>query len=459
MSILKYRRWSPEQLKEKKKLLAEWDVAPRRGIHRIIVVVVDCLRKDHMSLYGYHRNTTPFLDMTAQRGAVFTNAIAAAPWTYPSVVSILTGLYPHNHGAVMAGEMRNFEETHTNMQRLRKDILTMPEVFSLLGYKTFLCTSNGLVDIAVPNTFDNTLNYNDRSSKQVNDVINWLSRHRNVSSLVYLHLMDLHAPVSVPSNVRNVFGDIPNIPDLEYWYLGPAQPGNEKFESYLENRIKLYDAALYHIDSQLKRLHQFIVGQKLPGYTTFIVTADHGEEFWDHVDFEKANFYDPRGFYGIGHGHSLFQELINIPLIITGVGVPSGNYEQVVSNVDIFPTLLEQAGCGFNQKKVDGIGLFNKKEVSEIKDRIVMSEEIAHGYEKKAAFINNFKLISCPHEGKCFLFDYLNDHKEKNNIRDQQPEIYHRLMSYLKTLTKTDSEQLEDVSELEHRLRELGYLD
>ncbi len=100
------------------------------GPKHIIFVVVDCLRKGNLSLYGYHRDTTPFLKSLADRAAVFDNTLTASPWTYPSVASILTGLYPHHHGGTLTKDPCQFGQEAPN--KVSDNVLALPEVLTAL---------------------------------------------------------------------------------------------------------------------------------------------------------------------------------------------------------------------------------------------------------------------------------------------------------------------------------------
>jgi arylsulfatase A-like enzyme len=108
----------------------------------IILITIDTLRADHLSCYGYHRQTSPFIDSIAGESVVFTNAYSTSSWTAPSMASIFTGHYPRSHG-VLHGVARGPKAAVTGQEILVKDFLTIAEALKTAGYTTFGVSSNG----------------------------------------------------------------------------------------------------------------------------------------------------------------------------------------------------------------------------------------------------------------------------------------------------------------------------
>jgi hypothetical protein len=154
----------------------------------VIIVTVDCLRNSQLSCQGYHRETTPFLDSIVYK----FNAISTAPWTYPSVASILTGLYPHNHNAIIKGEIKNFDNLE-NFQRIRTNILTLPEILFLFGYRIYFGTA---IDMAfyplkgriIPRTY-----FSLNAENIFSDLMKWISKNDS-RFFAYVQLGDIHEP-------------------------------------------------------------------------------------------------------------------------------------------------------------------------------------------------------------------------------------------------------------------------
>jgi len=297
----------------------------------VIILVVDCLRGSQLSCRGYPRETTPFLD---RLGSKF-RAISASSWTYPAVVSLLTGLYPHNHNAVHGGKIKNFEQLE-NLYKIRKQILTLSEILNLLRYRVYFGTAiimacYPLIGRIVPHIYD----WRTSAGRLITDLTNWISK-KSGPFFAYLQLGDLHEPLNPPQDFRNFFGEVKGLPQIDRWDFGERErQQGARFQEYRENRILLYDNTLRYVDHAIEKFYATLKDMGLLDSTILIITADHGEEFWEHAALEAENFYDPRGAYGVGHGHNVFNEIIEIPLLISGPGVPEGQSSRPISQVDI----------------------------------------------------------------------------------------------------------------------------
>ena len=190
----------------------------------------------------------------------------------------------------------------------------------------------------------------------------------------------------------------------------------KEFEEYRYNRVLFYDNTLRYVDSTL----EWFIGEledRVKNRLLVVVTADHGEEFWEHADVETRYFYDPRGFYGVGHGHNLFNEVIEVPLLLMGEGV--GKVASVagsfVSLVDLCPTILDWLGLEYNEEFFDGYSLLRKIP----RNRYVLSEAVGYGYEKKALIRGSYKLLHSPSDGVALVYDLSNDPMEQSPIDDK----------------------------------------
>lgn len=379
----------------------------------VIILTIDCLRDSQLSYNGYFRETTPFLD--SLRGSKFT-AISSAPWTYPSVASILTGLYPHTHGGILSGKVKDFANP-IEFIKIKKDILTLPEILFLSGYRTYFGTA---IDVAfyplkgrvIPSKQANT--YYNRAEELLSDLKRWISKS-NKPFFAYVQLGDLHGPLNPPANFRNFFGEVKNIPNINSWdFRRRIEQRGEKFQEYKENRILLYDNALRYVDYAIEKFHSFLEESGLTDSTVVIITADHGDEFWEHAELEAKNFYDPRGFQGVGHGHNVFNEIIEVPIILAGPKITNKRYDELVSTIDIMPTILDLLGVN-HKLSFDGLNLFKSKE-----KRALLNEAAGYGYEKKALVMGRFKLIRSKNDDITWVFDLKKDPEEQNPITDEE---------------------------------------
>ncbi|HIJ71476.1 MAG TPA: sulfatase [Planctomycetes bacterium] len=434
------------------KLLDDCNARRRKngGPKNIILIVVDCLRKSNLSLYGHYRETTPFLESLAGRAAVFDNTLTACPWTYPSVASILTGLYPHNHGGVLTTDPCRFGQEAPN--KVSRNVLALPEVLTGLGFDCHIFSSVTVAAWAGMDWFKNIYIYRQRAQQQFKELNRCLEKNKKKDNFIYFHLGDLHVPLDVPDDYRESFGEIADIPRLNYWqFEKDADREAPDFKRYKENRCKLYDCALRSVDAQIAGLFGYLEKLRLLDSSLVILTADHGEEFWEHTETERKLFYDPRGFSGISHGHNLFQEIINVPLLCTGPGIASGRYTHNTSLVDIVPTILDV--CGIDHRlKLDGRNLFDNSN-----ERALVSEAVAYGYEKKAVVRKNWKLIHSEGDGVSLLFDLYRDPKEKHDLAKINPEKIQELKSHLPK-AEVKGETLEIDRAMKKQLQDLGYM-
>jgi arylsulfatase A-like enzyme len=376
----------------------------------VIMLVIDCLRGSQLSCRGYPRETTPFLDTL---GSKF-RAISASCWTHPAVASLLTGLYPHNHNAVIGGKIKNFDHLE-NLYTIRKQIVTLPEILSLSGYRVYFGTAINMAAYPLKGRGIPELHERPVSADELmTDLTGWISK-KSSPFFAYLQLGDLHEPLYPPHNFRNFFGNVKALPKIDRWNFGkPEMQQGAQFQEYKENRILLYDNTLRYVDHAIEKFYATLKDIGLIDSTILIITADHGEEFWEHASLEAENFYDPRGCCGVGHGHNVFNEIIEIPLLISAPGVPDGQSMRLVSMVDIMPTVLDLLEVK-HKLKFDGQNILGKQE----SETPLLSEASGFGYEKKALIIGRFKLIYSQDDAVAWVFDLEKDPQELHPIKDQ----------------------------------------
>jgi arylsulfatase A-like enzyme len=307
----------------------------------VVLIVLDTLRADRTSAYGYARPTTPHLAALAERGVLFEEVSATASWTWPSTASLLTGLYPAEHGVEDAAN-----------SFLAQALDTLPEALQRLGFTTAAWSGSPLI---VPDKgFGQGFEFFDasregrlrRSDLFVPAALEWLGTLRGARFFLYLHLMEPHAP-SVPlrEGRRQFAADVPADYDpwravAHNWELqssGFDPDGSPRTESVVpadEQRwiSDLYDACVWSADDWLGRVLARLEELGLCDETIVAVTSDHGEELFDH------------GL--LSHGNTLHRELVRVPLVLAGPGVPVGaRVATPLSGVAVAPTLARLAGA------------------------------------------------------------------------------------------------------------------
>lgn len=416
----------------------------------ILIFVTDGLRKNNLSVYGYNRETTPNIDKFSNKSRVYHNLFSAAPWSYPSIPSMFTGLYPTKHGAHHKELLRNFN-TQTFPPPIKEEILTIAEILNSVGFKTYTGTDNIISNLPLKGRFQFTdVHFSNQIAENINrNYLRWLDRNKEFNTFSYLHVNDLHEPIVIPKNFRSSFGKIGNINNIDRWdWDGGLNYDNPEFEEYKSEKLKLYDSSIKYVDHSLIPIFDFF--SKIDNKLIFI-TADHGEEFWEHGPMEKEHFYDPRDIYGVAHGHSLFNEVIQVPMIIQGLRLDNKIDTNLRSHCDIFPTIIEHLNITMNNLDLDGKSMYE-----DISNRIVLSEACSFGFEKKAVIDGHYKLIASEGDKKYLLFDLENDEYEQKILKDRN--IINRLKRHiLRTDDDTGATAVLD-ERIKDELKKLGYL-
>jgi len=315
-------------------LRREFEMTRRRATPEapnIVLVVMDTLRADRMSCYGYPKLTTPNLDRFASQGVLYEQAFTTSSWTWPSTASILTGLPADAHG-VTSNESCTMNLAQTSLA----------EVLQLRGYKTHAVSCNPL--IAPQRYFDQgfeTFDYSvpefRMSDEVMPDVLRWLRANAGSRFFLYLHLADPHTPHRPhPAELARLGGERPaNFPERGVdavaveWLERPDRELPPDFAQWISDE---YNASVATGDRWLGEFLDELDALDLTGQTIVAFTADHGEELLDHG--------------GLGHGHTLQRELVHTPLILRGPSLPRGERRAgVVSNRHLAPTLARLGGA------------------------------------------------------------------------------------------------------------------
>jgi arylsulfatase A-like enzyme len=312
----------------------------------VILIMVDTLRADHLSCYGYERIRTPHVDRLAADGVRFARAYAQASWTRPSVATILTSLHPSSHGAVHKSDL------------LGDRVITIAEVLQGHGYRTIGFANNANVTAAFnfQQGFDtyhylapDFFFYASESAAQLT-VYNqlrvvrerFLSRRKHVEHyyqpaevvtrraleaidregpgpfFLFLHYMDPHDPYFAhPFDGEGVAR------------VATPNPAAERAAAL----VALYDGEVAYLDAELGTLFDGLRARGLYDAAMIVLTADHGEEFHEHG--------------GWWHGQTLYDEQIHVPLIIKRAGARSAGRVAtgLATSLDIAPTVLAAVGA------------------------------------------------------------------------------------------------------------------
>jgi arylsulfatase A-like enzyme len=393
----------------------------------VILVITDTVRADKLGCYGNTRGLTPRIDEFAGQGLRFANASSHAPWTLPSIATMLTGLHPAEHGA--GGRRGEFTP-------LAKSVTTLPAVFQANGYRThcvanveFLKAWTGVTrDFEVADVEAPTNNVEMRNAGQTTDIaLEWLDENGDQPFFLLVHYFDPHAVYDPPQPYRRRFAAEPDRLDDRVKFPTRAdmiriRRGELPPTSMIQRAEMLHDAEIAYLDSQVGRLLDELEGRGLLKGTVIALTADHGEEFLDHGGFE--------------HGHQLYQELTHVPLILRAPGVPVGTIEATVGHVDLAATLCELVDLAPpEQFLTSGRSLLRYVDDPTAPGRPIL----AHGNMWAAPMtswrVGDEKLIRLGN-GSYQLFDLAHDAGEHRDLAASRPDLVAQLSRSLDEIQK-----------------------
>ncbi|MFC2168636.1 sulfatase [Acidobacteriota bacterium] len=325
----------------------------------VFIYLIDTLRADHLSCYGYEKNTTPFIDKFSKDGILFRNFFANASWTKPSVGSILTGLYPHKHRA------------ETEEEKLSSDVNTISEILKLNGFYTIYLTSNA--NISEEFNFNQGNDYYElssvweNSSETLNSVFfSFIEQNSAILEepiFAYIHTIDPHDPY-IPQEpfLKFLRKDIEK-KDLAYGDDILRKSTYEGLsEEDLEFIISQYDCEIYQNDFHFNKFIEFLKEKKLYDNSIIILVSDHGEQFCEHGR--------------LFHGSSIYNKEIHIPLIIKFPHNEfSGTQSDIFLNqVDLMPTLLNYLEYDI-PSQIDGMDILSLLKKKNVKRSIFIKEK------------------------------------------------------------------------------------
>jgi len=297
-------------------LLCGGDRPARAEAPNVVLYVIDTLRADHLGCYGYSRATSPSLDAFAHDAVRFARAYSTSSWTRPATASILTGLHPLRHRAI------------TRANPIVADVPLLSELLHGAGYRSEGFVTNVHVSSrwGFGRGFDSyedveEVAHSNRSDAVNREVLDHLGKIQPPFFL-YLHVLDPHSPYDAPP------------PFADKWRehgTGPVQP-HEVASLGVEEVVAAYDQEIAYTDHNFGELVAELKRRGWYDNSIIVVTADHGEEFLDHG--------------GLVHGHTLFEELVRVPLLLKlpGNRHAGTSASDPVSVMDIAPTILRQAG-------------------------------------------------------------------------------------------------------------------
>jgi arylsulfatase A-like enzyme len=457
------------------------DPSGRRSVP-VIIYVVDTLRADRLGIYGYDQPTSARIDGLASDSVVFQQAYAPAPWTTPSVASLITSTFVCEHQM-------------TQRKKLAPELQTLAERLKRIGYDTGAFIANPLVgDLTELSRgyVDYVLREDLDEAARVADVKGFLDRSANNPFLLYLHTMEPHEPHTTPPQFVARFGQLSAEQLTAYreamlryygyrhadWKLDKPLGTNDYtaeqdaamgyFVNLGDTVNLVYDAAVLHASANLGNIVSMLKERGLWDQAIFVFMSDHGEELGEHG--------------GWFHGQSLYEELTRVPLIIHFPGGEFGGRQitSPVSLVDLLPTVFDYLGrpelctgcrgesllpllrgvdtAGHSQPNILGmrfnrVNYYRPWKESRGDINVMLRQDRWKG-------IWNAELESLE------LYDLQLDHRELSNVSHEQTAMTQSMRRHADSWLKncwdqaTTPGEVEEIdAETEERLRALGYFN
>ena len=450
----------------------------------VILIMADTLRRDHLDMYDYGRETAPVLSRMASEGTLFRDTISQASWTKVSTPSIHTSLYPTTHTVKQVAD------------RLPTSATTLAEAYRAAGYATLSFSSVGFTGQSsnmhqgfeeLHESGSRTADNQTKSAREyVDRLLPWLETHQDVPFFVFLHVFDPHSPFEPrppydtlwadPSRKAGFEAELERVREfIETQTL--RQRGMPSREEILEAEVDpdefisqyhdWYDGSIRGMDTEIGRLLEGLQALNLGDSTLVAFIGDHGEEFLDHGR--------------TWHGHTVYGELVNVPLLLWWPGVvpASLTVDEMVRSIDLMPTLLALSGLsapegiqGQSLLPLMGDAMGGAGAVAAWIVRPAASERDLGDGRSVSLVADGWKIVQntdLPDEDhpEFELFDHRQDPLNLVNLADEHPDIVERLTKEVdRWQRQAESAQLQSDEELGatlsadelKRLRSLGYV-
>jgi arylsulfatase A-like enzyme len=439
---------------------------PSSDPQNVILITIDTLRADHVGCYGYGRNTTPVIDEFGRGATLFRTTIAPIPLTNPSHTSILTGLYPHNHGVINNKLLSIFEGVTMLPVVLKEKGMGTAAFVSGWTLKTGACTLNEYFDV-----------YNDDYSKDserkagltTEAAIMWLRQNAQKKFFLWIHYFDPHGNYLPPLEYVNRFYPVEKERDLLKYY-GADRLQREKIirsQKAKQQLVAQYDGEIAYADEYLGEVFSELKDLGLFHRSLIIVTSDHGESLTEHD-------------YYFDHSVCLYDKSLKVPLLIkTPASFP--RFERFVDEnvglIDIMPTILRLLNIPYEEEKLDGRDLTplmrgEKPGWNETYYAKIFMGEIKPAKSLACIRTDHYKYIFTPPwwadlrrmKAEKELYGLEEDPEELHNIVDARRTISSQLRTQLSAWEAEGGRKIGSVKEREmspetlKRLKALGYL-
>lgn len=391
--------------------------ADTRGI---VLITVDCGRRDHFSCYGYVRPTTPVIDAIAKKSSRFDDAVTSGVGTPSALSALFTSRHPlfadgaEGRWDALWGMERFLEPGDTNYG-IPRPLVPLAEYLQMNGFATGGFAPNPYLfsELGFGRGFDQYDNFRDiewnaypTAPIVLGRALEWLDKNHRGRFFLFAHFMDAHAPWR-GGTVRGdpFFRPRPGVDPARVSSAYIGEGAREAKRATLRDAIDLYDDGLWTIDAQVGILMGYLRETGLADGTAVFVMSDHGEELMEHGD--------------TFHRGTVFEELLRIPLIIDIPGDPYLDTCGMARTIDVYPTIVDLVGL-LPPDGLEGVSLFSP---SRQPDAYVETRKY------RALRTGTLKLIVERETGRCTLYDLASDPRESRDIISEEPVITREIRS------------------------------
>jgi arylsulfatase A-like enzyme len=376
----------------------------------VILISFDAMRADRLGKSGPQGPLTPNLDAAAARSYRFTNAVSQSAWTLPSMMSLFTSLYPHQHTVV--NKFAVFTEDSRELARLPPQFVTLAEIFKRNGYDTAAFTG----DAGVKGRFGFNAGFDvyfdaftfggfDRTFPLA---LGWIKRHQDRKFFIFVHGYDVHgqfSPKAGPAQRQEEFKDL-RMKSIKGEDLLLDAEAAESWKTW-------YDAKVAAADERFGRFWEKLAGLPAARRTLVVIISDHGDQLYEHG--------------GLDHGMTLYDEIIRVPLIIHDPRAAGARIDGQVRLIDVMPTLADRLGLKLDagiKRQMQGVSLLPLMRGKTLSlDAFSETSFLLQTDKRSLRTSGGWKLIYDPDEQSTELYDLRHDPLETRNLATREAAI------------------------------------
>jgi len=400
-----------------------------RKPRQIVLVVVDTLRADHLSCYSPSAPPTPNLDALAADSLFFAQPRASAPWTFPSMASILSGLAPTVHLGLRTNDALP-DPVQTLASRLQDaGFLTAAFVrnpalrkythidrgFDEYHFQREPHPPSAVAEILLRRLLPEIYLPQVGAQVQTRRAAEWIAAHKDRDFFLWVHYFDPHMAYNPPRQFQpegtppaQIGRNFEDAARVRGGFLNPDAQERAWIRQLYAGEVQATDLEIQGLFDELRR-------QGLYDDALLVFTADHGDELWEHEGFE--------------HGHAMFDEVLGVPLFLK---LPGGalrqRVDEAVSNQSVTPTVLEVAGVPYDAAKLSAPPLVRRDPTSgelqlHVAPRVLVSSGILYFEPRSAVVFEGFKYVQFHVSDREQVFDLGTDPGERRDLIQERPDL------------------------------------